>query len=268
MTNRAVPLFLIPSLFVSVHALATEHEEHQGPVSVDAEVGALLTNGNTQSSAFKGKVDINHELKHWRNEYIVEGLYKRDEVTVGDGDDAYKEDQVTAEKYFFSAQTDYKLNSEYQGVFGYVSYEENKFSGYKYQSTAAFGYSDRAFQGKNQHMDYSVGPGMSMAETEPSEDEDGVYVPADKQEAVILRVSAKYVYRFNPNTKFTQSLSSDIAFGDEDNTRTKSETAITAALNGSFAIKTSFKYEHNSVVSDEDIEQTDTQTAVTFVYTY
>lgn len=268
MTNKAASLLFSASLLVSTHTFATDHEEHEGPVSVDAEVGALLTNGNTQSSAFKGKVDIKHELPHWHNNYILEGLYKRDEVTIGEGDDAYKEDQVTAEKYFFSAQSDYIINSKYRGVFGFVSYQENKFSGYQYQAKAAFGFSDRAFNLKNQHLDYSIGPGISVSETEPSEDEDGNYVPAESQEAFILRLSGKYVYRFNPAAKFTQNVSSDFAFGDEDNTYTKSETAITAALNGSFALKTSFILEHNSVVTDDTIEKTDTQTAVTLVYTY
>lgn len=267
MNNRVVPLFVAASLLFTQMTKAADEEE-KGPLSVDAEVGALLTHGNTQSASFKGKVDINHELEQWRNNFVAEGLYKRDEVTnTVDGVET-KEDKKTAEKYFFSAQADYKLNEEYRGIFGYISYEEDKFSGYQYQGTVAFGYSDRLFGTEKQNLDFSIGPGMAYSRTEAGYDDDDVWQEADNDEAFILRCSGKYVFRFNKSTKFTQLLASDIALNSDKNTKTRAETAITTALNSSFALKAAFTYQNNSVVASESIEKTDTQTTVTLVYTY
>jgi len=54
----------------------------------------------------------------------------------------------------------------------------------------------------------------------------------------------------------------------EDTTVTKSVTALTAQINGSLATKITYTIKNTSDVPTDDIEKTDTETAVTLVYSF
>lgn len=234
-------------------------------LQVEVELGVLVTSGNTDSSAVSSRLDVKQDLTHWRNNYIAQGLYKEDETTQTIGDDVVSESQVTAERYFLSIQTDYKLDADYRGLFLFGSYEQDQFSGYEYQSALAAGYSDRLFKTPSSYLDYSIGPGYSFSRTDETIDGAGNFVDNQSEESAILRVSAFYQYDFSENAKFTQSLASDAALESGANTKSKSVSAVTANLNDSFALKASLTITHNSEVPAAR-ENTDTITAVTLVY--
>lgn len=235
------------------------------PLEIEAELGVLLTSGNTQSTALSSTVNVRHELTHWRNSYMAQGLYKEDEVARSVDGVPAEESQVSAERYFLSAQTDYKLDKEHGGLFLFGSYEEDKFSGYDFQSALAAGYSDRLFQSPYAYFDYSVGPGFSFSRTSETLDNGGSFIDNQSEESAILRFSAFYQYEFGDSAKFTQSLASDAALESGANTKSKSVTAITAKINHSFALKASLTVTHNTQVP-EIREHTDTITSVSLVY--
>ncbi|WP_185235141.1 DUF481 domain-containing protein [Teredinibacter franksiae] len=259
---------LLVASLTSVLSISSFAAEETKPIQAEAEVGALITTGNTQSTAFKGKLDIKHNLDKWLNNYIVEAFYKENQVDIIIDDVPSTEDRVDAEKYFASAQSDYKLNEEHRGLFMFASYEEDKFSGYEYQGTIAAGYSDRLFKTENQQLLYNVGPGLALSTTDDITDANGIVTEEGvKSENVVLRISANYKWQITDHAKFTQTLSSEISPDTDKNTKTKAETALTTAINGSFALKAGFTVSHNSVVQPE-FDKTDTQSSVTLVYTY
>ena len=61
--------------------------------SMDGEFGFIATTGNTETTSIKGKLSAHQELTQWSNDFIVEALYKKDEIN------GVK--QTTAQKYFF-----------------------------------------------------------------------------------------------------------------------------------------------------------------------
>lgn len=249
-------------------AITAVAEEPTKPLAADMELGVLLTSGNTESTALKAKLDAKHDMARWRNHYVLEALYKEDDVTFEQDGVEVQENQTTAEKYFASAQADYKLDSEHRALFMFGSYDEDKFSGYDFQAAVAVGYSDRLFQGDSSFLDYSVGPGMSFSRTDEVFDEDGVMVTDNlSEESAMVRIAANYQYDFSENAKFTQTFASDVALESGANTRTKAESAVTANLNQSMAIKASLIVTHNSEVP-EDRTSTDSQTALTLVYSF
>jgi len=249
-------------------AMTAAAQEPSKPFAADAELGVLLTSGNTESTALKTKLDAKHDMARWRNHYVLEALYKKDEVKFEQDGVEVEESQVTAEKYFASAQADYKLDSKQSALFIFGSYDEDKFSGYDFQASVAAGYSDRLYEGDRSFLDYSVGPGMSFSRTDEVFDENGVMVTDNlSEESAILRLAANYQYDFSENAKFTQTFSSDVALESGANSRTKAESAVTANLNQSMAIKASFTITHNSEIP-EDRTSTDSQTALTLVYSF
>lgn len=260
----------ISVIVVAASALAgqTLAQAPEKPLAADAELGLLTTSGNTDSTALKAKLNLKHEMVRWRNQYVLEALYKEDQLEVEENGQIWEESQVTAEKYFGSAQADYKLDSQHRALFVFGSYEEDRFSGYDYQASIAVGYSDRLFQGESSFLDYSVGPGMSFNRTEEVRAADGTLLEDNvKEESAMVRLSALYQYDFSETSKFTQTFASDVALESGANTKTKAESAVTTNINGSLAMKASFTITHNTEVP-EDRVSSDRQTAITLVYTF
>lgn len=253
-------LFGLGVCFIAMQSLAASDEDQ--PFELNAEVGFLTIGGNTESTSLKSKLDIKHDMKDWRTNYLLEGLYKKDTVTTEQEDGSFltEEDKLSAKKYFFSAQADYKLDEEHRGVFIFASYLYDKFSGYEYQATLAAGYTDILFKTKTQRLNYSIGPGVAYVKPEEANG-----VDTESEDNPVVRVSMSYRYKFTEGIKFTQDVSTEIAVQSEDNTKSKSVSAVSAQLNSSLALKFSYALTHNSKVI-EGIDDTDTEAVVTIVY--
>lgn len=246
---------LLTLALVSAHGVA---ETADKSLTTDVELGFIATSGNTETTSIKGRVNVKQELEKFRNTYVAEAFYAEDEVTVDIDGEETTETQTTAEKYFISAQSDFKLDDEFKGIFLFGSYEQDEFSNFEYQATLAVGYSDRLFTRENSHLSYSIGPGVAFNEVRETGESNSIG---------ILRVSGEYFLRLSENAKFTQKISSEIPYESGENRKTKSESALTANITQGLALKASFVVDHNSEVS-EGVEKADTQTAVTLVYSF
>jgi len=237
--------------------------EENKPLESELELGIITTGGNTKTQSYKGKFDLKQDFTAWQTHFVLEGLLKRDEVeqSLANGETT-KEEQTTAEKYFTSAKGDYKINQNHASLLVYGEYDRNRFSGFDYQYTLAFGYSNRLFTTDNSYLAYDIGPGFTVDQPEDINGEE-----QDKVESPVVRVAAEYVLEFNDNAKFTQTLSSNINPDSEENTKTKSVTAVTAQINSSLALRASYTVDYNSEVPEER-KHADTETAMTVVYRF
>ncbi|MFA3792947.1 YdiY family protein [Aliiglaciecola sp. SL4] len=234
--------------------------EETKPFTMDGEFGLIVTSGNTETTSVKGKLSAHQELEKWSNDFIVEGLYKKDQVTVDDETVS----QTTAQKWFLSGQANYKLENPDHRLFGFASYEDDRFSSYDYQSTLAAGWNQKLWADETSSFEYSVGPGYSYNKTADTFDDAGLLVPGETEKGLIVRGALDYQWKISDTATFKQLLSTEVG---EDNTKSKSVTSLSAAINGSLSMKFSVTLDHNSGASD-DTEKLDTQTAVTLVYTF
>ena len=216
------------------------------PFSMDGEFGYIATTGNTKTTSIKGKLSAHQELTQWSNDFTLEALYKKDEIS--------GVEQTTAQKYFLSGQGNYKLENPAHRLFGFASYEDDRFSSFNYQATLAAGWSQKLWQDQVSQFSYSIGPGYSFVET--NEDEE--------QNSLIVRGALDYQWKISDTAIFKQLLSAEIG---EDNTKSKSETSVSAQISGDLSLKISLILDHNSDVAD-GIDNVDTQTAVTLVYSF
>lgn len=219
--------------------------------TMDGEFGLIFTTGNTETTSVSAGLNAKQELEQWSNEYLIEGLYKQDQVTDANGEDV---DQTTAQKFFASAQGNYKLENPNNRIFVFGSYEDDRFSNFKYQSTVAAGWNQKVWEDDTSSFDYSIGPGYSFAETQDGEDAD----------SAILRGAFNYTWLISETSKFTQTFSTEIG---SDNTKSRAESALTATISGALSMKLSVKLDHNTDVAD-GLDNLDTETAVTLVYSF
>lgn len=238
------------SLFILALCSATTMA-NEVPFTLDGELGFITTTGNTETTSLAIGVNSKHETIDWSNEYKFSGLYKQDTVE----NDGVEETNTTAQKLFISAQANYKLANENRRIFGFGSFEDDRFSSYEYQATIAAGWNEKFWDDKQSSLNASVGPGYTLAKLAAT-DED--------RNSMVLRVALDYSYSLSENARLTQKFASEYG---EFNTKSKSETAVAATLMNDIKMKVSLKLDHNTDVA-AGRSKLDSETAVTLVYTF
>ena len=251
--------FIIPVLMISALSVPCLSEESSKSLEAEVELGFLTTTGNTETTSLKAKFDVKKDYEHWLHQLIGDGFYKQDEVQ----DNDRNETQTTAQKYFLSLKSDYKINRENASLFMFISYTDDRFSGFEYQTSYAMGYSDAVFKSDRTHLTYSIGPGYSVYKEDPEEGQN----EGDTEEEFIVYLSGEYQVKLSETSKFKQRVTSDYSLDQDSNSKTVSETSLSAKINGSMALKVSYTLTYNSEVAIEN-ENLDTETAVTLSYTF
>lgn len=215
---------------------------------MSAELGVLLTSGNTNSTSFLGKITASHEFLNWRFNYDLNTLLKQDEKF--DSDAGKEVLTTTAEKYAFDAQGNYELTKT-NGVFALLSHTDDRFASFTKYSMVVAGYAFRGINKKNMTLDLNLGPGYARGEKSDDTVEKGM----------VVRASAAYSWVISKSAKFIQNLSIQTA---GFNNRSISESSLVTKISDSMQMKVGFRAIHNSEV-DADKENLDTQTSVTLV---
>lgn len=96
--------------------------------TTQAELGAIMTSGNTKGTSVTGKIDSKQELVQWSNEYSLGGYFKEDEITDLDGN---KKTEKSAERFFVSAKGGYKLDDDFAKLYVLGSYTDDSFGAYQ-----------------------------------------------------------------------------------------------------------------------------------------
>ncbi|MCG7543711.1 DUF481 domain-containing protein [Pseudoalteromonas sp. MM17-2] len=245
---------------VATSAVASEKKTWEA----NAELGAIITSGNTETTTFKGALNVKHNLENWNNEYKLDGIYKEDEV---EKDNGTKVTERTNEKYFASAQGNYKLNEENAHLFVYGSYLSDYFGAYRQEAVISGGYGLRLLDTDTMVLNAEIGPGYKYFQYPDDSTEvgdDGELLADEWEGEVIALAKADYTWQISEGAKFTQLVAMEYG---STNTKTRSETALLTKINGSLQMKVGFNVTHNSDVAD-DKENTDTETALTLVYNF
>lgn len=228
-------------LALTMGAAQAADDEATGSWTGDAELGFVLTEGNTETQNINGKLDFTQDLTKWRNNFKLEGM------------STSEDEQTSAEKYLASWKSDYKV-SELNFFFVTAQYEDDRFSGFDYQATVAVGYGRTVIKNDRHNLDLEIGPGFRRNELENGDTED----------ETIVKSAAKYRWKISESAKFSQDVIVDA--GDEA-TISKSITALKSQVNGRLAMKASYTVKHTSEVP-EGTKKTDRETALTLVYTF
>lgn len=236
---------------MATNVAAEETDAPKKDFTMDGELGVIFTTGNTETTSVKGRISANQELEMWTNDYLLEALYQQDKEDNELGESVTK---TTAQRFFLSAQGNYKLENPKNRLFAFASYEDNRFGAFAYQATIAGGWNSQWFKTENSRLNYSIGPGYAFAEEQDGKDVSGF----------IIRAAMDYQWKISDTSTFKQIVSTEIG---ANNTKSKSETSITAKINGSLSMKASLLLNHNTDVADGR-ENLDTETAVTLVYTF
>ena len=245
-------LVATPLLAMSSQALAVTPDDEGWQAEV--EIGLLIRTGNTESESWKGKLNLEREVNLWRHQGQFD--YYRQETENLDGVSV-----VDADRVFASAQTNRTFEEgSNSSLFIYGSYEDDRFSGYDYQSTIAAGYGNRYSWAEDLYADFEIGPGYSYDKRRDTGEAEG---------DMIVRLAGRLNWNITETSRFTQSVSTEVG---DDNVRTRAVSALTANINSALALRVSLTLNHNDTVYEQASgrmpEKLDTETAVTLVYNF
>lgn len=221
--------------------------EVKSPWKSSVEAGIVRTTGNTETQNTSLKGDVIYEDGQWK--YTGHG----EAFGASQEDAATGVNEVSAERYLLSGKVDYKM-SDIDYVFGLVQLQKDRFSGFEYEHVVSAGYGRKVIKEADMELDVEIGPGVRFFKVDGGE--------ADEE--ALLRLAGKYWWAITDHSKFTQDLTVEIG---EDLTTTTSVTGLQANVNSSLAMKLTFTVKNKDEVP-VGTEDTDTETALTLVYTF
>lgn len=232
------PTILIVSAFLCEAALADTTSTWKG----NAELGILVTNGNTKTKNITAKSKVIKNSDRWRHTLKAEILNSSQNGT------------TNAERYYAYGKSDLKL-SDRSYMFGLLTYENDRFSGYNYRIAETLGYGYNLIKRPALTLDLEGGVGARQSK---------VITTNETQNEAVLHLAGNLGWKISENATFTEELSTDIA---DKATITKSVTALTNQIVGNLQSKISFTAQNTSQVP-AGTTKLDTETAVTLVYSF
>ena len=208
----------------------------------DAELGLLVTNGNTKTKNITAKAKVVNNRDRWRHTLTAEVL------------NSSEDSSTTAERYFLSGKSDYKL-TEKSYAFGLLSYENDRFSGYDYRISETLGYGRNIIQRDTLTLDLEAGLGSRQSK---------VSTTGGKENEGLVHLGGGLNWKLSGTSTFSENLSSDIG---EKAAITKSVTSLKTQIVGNLASNISYTAKYTSHVP-AGFTKLDTETAVTLVYSY
>jgi putative salt-induced outer membrane protein len=246
-------------LVLTVLATSVLAEDEKRPWEIEVGLGAIATAGNTEATSLQFKLDAKQNLEKWENQYIFNSLFKEDEI---EQDDGITSKEKTAEKYFGSAKFAYLLAVEESYAFGFGSYTDDQFGAYRTYATVSLGYGNWLYSTSVLRWFVEAGPGYFEGEKVIGSDDDTIPDSISDENGAMLRAATALEWKFSSNAEFKQTLSIEAG---ADNTRTVSETSLSASITDSMEMKVGFE-----IANDTDVapgkEKTDTTTYVNLVY--
>lgn len=210
------------------------------PWKGEGEFGFTQTSGNTDTQNLVGKLGINYLKQRWEHKFNIDSLRTEDN------------NNLTAESYGLEFQSNYKL-SDKQYWFTRLKYDDDRFSGYDYQTSISTGYGFNVFDTKMSSLSLDVGIGFRQSQ---------LIGAADAEQEPIAVAKIDYSKKIGENTTFTQDFSIDAG---SENIYSEANTGLKVSITDTIAMKLSYSLKNNSEVP-ADIEKTDTVSAVTLVY--
>lgn len=218
-----------------------------------AELGVLLSDGNTESKSANTKLDFTHQGAKWKNNFYFAALY---------GENG---EFANAERYDARYQADLRMTDKLSWFFG-LRGEEDRFSGFAYQATASTGVTYQFIDNPTTKLDTSVGVGYRRLQPQTLIQTDAGQVLArikgEEDSEPVGIIGSNYEHSFTASTKITNKL---LAEAGADNTSVQDDLALAVSMTDTLALAVGIGVRYNSDPPPL-AESTDTLFTVNLVY--
>jgi putative salt-induced outer membrane protein len=215
------------------------------------EAGLVIASGNTEAKTANAKFQLATEIDKWKHQFGGAGLYASSDP-----------DGTTAQRWGVFEQTDYNYSPR-NFVFGAARYEDDKFSGFKYQAIVSGGIGHKFIDNDVTKFVGTAGVGYKFFETEDSFDDAGVLIAPGKSDSEpVFRGTLDYDHKFTPTTSLLDKF---VVEAGSDNTFVQNDIALQVKMTDVLALAVGYSVRHNT---DPQVgfKKTDTLTTINLVY--
>jgi putative salt-induced outer membrane protein len=215
-----------------------------------AEAGAVAARGNTTADSANLKFDVAREFVEWKHALGVSAVYASDGIG------------ATAQRWEGRGQSDYKFHPK--GFwFGSGRYEEDRFSGFEYQTTYGTGLGWRFYDDPVTKLIAQLGVGYKDFRTRDALAEDEVTtIPGERQEELIGQFSLDLERALTATTKIVNQF---LVESGANNTFLQNEFSIQVRIMQSLALGVGYTARYNTD-PPATFEELDTLTTLNLVY--
>ncbi|HET6434018.1 DUF481 domain-containing protein [Dyella sp.] len=235
--------------------------------SGSGEFGFASARGNSRSENLNAKLGLTQENELWKNNFFLNGLRSKGEVSVVDANgNTVSQFSTTANRYEGGASVGYKLDPR-SYIVGAGRYEHDDFGSNLWQSTVSLGYGYIALKNQRTELSFEIGPGYKRYRpADELQDVGGVTVPV-RQETVgegVARGLVNYKYRLTDNTAFEDTL---LLEAGSKNKYYQNDAGLSVSMTKKMALKLGFQVRYNSD-TQPGTQSTDTLTTTNLVYNF
>lgn len=211
------------------------------PWGGEAEIGILMTRGNTHTDSQNIKLGVRYKKDKWEHKLKLESLR------------ASNNGVVSADRFSALFRSTYQVGLK-SYAFGDLRHVNDRFSGIDSRNIEVVGYGRKLYRSPSIKWDAEVGVGARQTH----------YTDDTRQNDGIVRLATDLEWKFTPTSEFKQHLFVETG---SDNTMTQSTTSLSVKINSSLAMKLGLDVQNNSKVPIGK-KHTDTTTSVTLVYDF
>ncbi|MGA7964655.1 MAG: DUF481 domain-containing protein [Gammaproteobacteria bacterium] len=182
-------------------------------------LGYLATHSVSTSTSLNTQLQLGYNSELWQHRLDLQAITASTDGT------------TTAEQYFGAAQSNRRL-TERSYVFGYLGYIHDRFSGYRYQSSAVLGYGFSVVKTKTQKLSFELGAGYTRAEQ----------ITGGTKSSAAARGRELYNWQFSKNGSIIQSLTLEKS---GFNLYSQFQLGVQAQLVNNLAFVLSYRAQHN-----------------------
>lgn len=248
--------FSICALFAIFSCVASGAATAQNLWSTRAEIGFVASRGNASSETGNARFQVVRSIERWRYTLESSGLYGRSQqVTSAQHVDA----RLQVDKTFGAADRWF--------WFGSGRYEDDRFSGFDYQTTVTSGLGRKLIDTDATKLTIQAGGGYRQLRPEliVRDETTGLVVArilGNQDSDLVLNGSLTFSHSLNEHTRLLNALLTE---SGEANTLTRNDLALEVKMVKTLALSLGFSIRHNSTPLD-GLKRTDTLTTVNLVY--
>lgn len=213
----------------------------KSPWSGEAEVGILMTRGNTHTDSQNIKLGVQYTTGPWQHKLKLESLRAQDNGV------------VSADRFTAGFRTTYQIG-EKAYAFGDLRHLKDQFSGFESRNTEVAGYGRKLYRLPTFRWDVEVGAGGRQTR----------YTDNTRADDAVVRLATELEWKLTPTSEFKQHINVE---SGSSNTSTASSTSLKVKINSSLAMKLGLDVQNNSEIPAGK-KHTDTTTSVTLVYDF
>jgi len=204
------------------------------------QLGGVLARGNTETETINAVIDVQNELDRWTHKFGGSVLH-----TVNN-------DVTSADRWELRAGSNYKLNDR-SYLFGTLRYEDDAFTDFSYQATAAAGYGYHLIATDVTKLDVEAGAGYRQTELQ---------ITGETDDDVIARGALSYEHKLTDTTLIYDRF---LVEAGGSNTFMQNQLGMEVKIVDTFALGVDYAVRHNSDVLP-GTENTDQVFTVNLVY--